>query len=461
MSSVIKLKRSSTGGAVPSSLQTGELAINLADKKLYSSRSNGQIITISGDQYNLATQGNNTQGEIILTVDNDTLSNDTIIIVGDNGTVVSGNSTQLTVDSTTYAVTTTGNSSVGQIVLTPTGGGDATSDTLNVVGANGIVVSGNSTQITVTAEAFDYDLSAGGTATTGTVILGDASGDDADLDTVTFSGANNITVTNTSTSAIAVSLNDTVNLTAAGSLKVGNSTVNTVITSTSIDTDGTLAVLGDTTLSSNVAVTENLTVTNSATFSNTVAITGAATFSNTITSSGRISVGNSTVNAVIATTGNIDTDGTLTVAGVGSFTDQTNSTSNTTGSVVISGGLGVGKSVTIGEDLTVHGNFTVEGTTTTVNSSTVTIDDAALKLADNQADTATFTDAADFGIYGEWGNTSSVHYSGIFRDASANSFVVINDIATEPGTSVTYTAANSTSSGDLGQLNAIIDGGTY
>ena len=220
-------------------------------------------------------------------------------------------------------------------------------------------------------------------------------------------------------------------------------------------------VAGDTVLSSNVTISQNLAVTNSVTFSNTASITGSATFSNTITSAGKITVGNTTVNAAIFSNGNIDTDGQLTVAGAGSFTDQTNSTSNTTGAVVISGGLGIGKSVTIGEDLTIHGNFTVEGTTTTVNSSTVTIDDAALKLADNQADTTTFTDSADFGFYGEWGNTSSVHYSGIFRDASANSFVVINDIASEPGTSVTYTSANSTSSGDLGQLDAIIDGGTY
>lgn len=462
MASVIKLKRSSVGGAVPSSLETGELAINLLDKKLYSSRSNGEIITISGDQYNLAPQGNSTQGEIILTVDNDALSNDTIVIVGENGSVVSGNSTQITVDSTTYAVTTSGNTSVGQIILTPTGGGDASSDTLNVVGANGIVVSGNSTQITVTAESFDYDLSAGGTSTTGTIVLGDASGDDLDTDTVTFTGANNVVVKNVDASNIEVYLENTVDLGPAGSLTIGNSTANVVIGSTgNIDTDGTLTVAGDTVLSSNVTISQNLAVTNSVTFSNTASITGSATFSNTITSAGKITVGNTTVNAAIFSNGNIDTDGQLTVAGAGSFTDQTNSTSNTTGAVVISGGLGIGKSVTIGEDLTIHGNFTVEGTTTTVNSSTVTIDDAALKLADNQADTTTFTDSADFGFYGEWGNTSSVHYSGIFRDASANSFVVINDIASEPGTSVTYTSANSTSSGDLGQLDAIIDGGTY
>ena len=140
---------------------------------------------------------------------------------------------------------------------------------------------------------------------------------------------------------------------------------------------------------------------------------------------------------------------------VGSGTDWA------TGMRSIAGGAGFGKSVTIGENLTIHGNFTVDGTTTTVNSSTVTIDDAALKLADNQGDTNTFTDSADFGFYGEYGNTSSLFYSGIFRDASANVFVVVNSIGTEPGATVSYNAANSTNSGNLGQLDAIIDGGSY
>jgi hypothetical protein len=149
---------------------------------------------------------------------------------------------------------------------------------------------------------------------------------------------------------------------------------------------------------------------------------------------------------------------TTTIVNISNGTD---SSSNTTGGLIVAGGAGFGKSVTIGENLTIHGNFTVDGTTTTVNSSTVTIDDAALKLADNQGDTTTFTDAADFGFYGEYGNTSSLFYSGVFRDASANAFVVVNSIGTEPGSTVSYTAANSTNSGNLGQLDAIIDGGSY
>ena len=419
MASVIKIKRSSTGGSTPSALQAGELAVNLTDKKLYSERANGQIIGISGDQYNMVQSGNSTQGTVTLTVDNASLSNDSIVIAGTNGSVVSGNSTQITVDSTTYVLSQTGNSTVGQIVLTPSNGGDSSAETLTVTGADGIVVSGNSTQMVITGE--DYDLSAGGSATTGTVVLTGGT----DNETVTFNGGENITITNTSTSAISVSLDDTVELSNTGTLHVGTHASNTQ-------------------LSQHAVVVK------------TASATGIYGHSNaTITSdNANLTVGNSTA-YFFSNTSSANTTNKVNIS------NATDSSSNTTGALIVAGGAGFGKSVTIGENLTIHGNFTVDGTTTTVNSSTVTIDDAALKLADNQGDTTTFTDAADFGFYGEYGNTSSLFYSGIFRDASANVFVVVNSIGSEPGSTVSYTAANSTNSGNLGQLDAIIDGGSY
>ena len=419
MASVIKLKRSSTGSAVPSSLETGELAINLADKKLFTARANGQVVSVSGDNYNLAQGGNTTQGTVTLTVDNASLSNDSIVIAGTNGSVVSGNSTQVTVDSTTYVLSQTGNSTVGQIILTPSNGGDGTTETLTVTGADGIAVSGNSTVMTITGE--DYDLSAGGSATTGTIVLTGGT----DNETVTFNGGENITISNTSTSAISVSLDDTVELSNTGTVTIGTHAANVVANSTAViirDADESTTIDKD-----------------------SIAVAGDAA---------QISVGNTTAYSKSNTTAS----NTTTIVNISNATD---SSSNTTGGLIVAGGAGFGKSVTIGENLTIHGNFTVDGTTTTVNSSTVTIDDAALKLADNQGDTTTFTDAADFGFYGEYGNTSSLFYSGIFRDASANTFVVVNSIGSEPGATVTYTAANSTNSGNLGQLDAIIDGGSY
>lgn len=422
MASVIKIKRSSTGGSTPAALQAGELAINLADKKLFSARANGQIIGVSGDQYNLGQSGNSTQGTVTLTVDNATLSNDTIIIAGTNGTVVSGNSTQTTIDGTTYAVTTTGNSTVGQIVMTPTGGGDLTSDTLNIVGANGVTISGNSTQITVRADN-DYDLTAGGSASTGTIVLGETN--DADADTITFNGGNNVTITNTSTSAIKVSLDDSVVLTNSGSFAAGDGTSNTTVGFAAVQVqDGT-----------------NVTTVG---HSNVVVASDGA----------NLKVGNTTA-YFHSNTSSSNTTNILNIS------NASNSTSNTTGALIVSGGAGFGKAVTIGEKLTIHGDLEVKGTTTSVSSTTVTIDDPMLSLADNQADTASATDSVDVGMYGVYGNNTAAFYHGIVRDQSANAYVVFNGITSEPSTTVTYNAANSTSSGNLGQLDAIIDGGSY
>jgi len=44
--------------------------------------------------------------------------------------------------------------------------------------------------------------------------------------------------------------------------------------------------------------------------------------------------------------------------------DTTNSTSNTSGALIVSGGVGIAKSVTIGENLTVHGDTTISGNLT-------------------------------------------------------------------------------------------------
>ncbi|SVE16841.1 uncharacterized protein METZ01_LOCUS469695, partial [marine metagenome] len=62
--------------------------------------------------------------------------------------------------------------------------------------------------------------------------------------------------------------------------------------------------------------------------------------------------------------------------------DTTNSTSNTTGSIITAGGIGITKSVTIGENLTVHGNVVVAGDTTISGN---------LVFGDADTDQVTFT----------------------------------------------------------------------
>ena len=418
MASVIKLKRSSTASAVPAddSLQAGELAINLADKKLFSARSNGQVITISGDQYNMTSSGNSTQGIVNLTVDNDALSNDAINFVGTNGITVSGNSTQITIDSpvaTDYDFATVANTSSANLVLS----GDSDDDTVKIEGDDHITVAaGNTSSITV---KLGNSVSVADITTSGDATIG------GDVD---ITGE-----VNAATAAI------------VGDAAIGG------------DADITGEVNAAT-----AAITTSLQIgTGDSVASNTSTITVGTDGGKISISNNAVKLGNSTVNTSITssdihTDANIDADGTLNVSGVitaGDDVDISGEVNAATAAIV--------GDATVGGNMTITGDLTVSGTTTEVSSTTVTIDDGILSLADNQADTGTEVDSVDVGFYGVFGNSSNKTFHGIVRDQSANSYVVFNGISSEPGTTVSYTAANSSNSGDLGQLDAIIDGGTY
>ena len=62
----------------------------------------------------------------------------------------------------------------------------------------------------------------------------------------------------------------------------------------------------------------------------------------------------------------------------------TNSTSNTTGSIITTGGVGIGKSVVIGKHLNVHGNIHANGNITADGN--ITIGNADTDTVEFQAD---------------------------------------------------------------------------
>ena len=500
MASVIKLKRSSTASSVPAndSLQAGELAINLADKKLYSANATGHTIQLSGDDFTISTVANTNTGSI--------------------------------------KQTGTGNGSNSQV---------------NITGANGVhVTSDGSGAITITANTFDYDMTAGGTAATGTIVLGDVGTNDNN--TVTMTGNNGIVVSNTSTSALLVENKGSqhvVKVVSTGSgnkytidgtqqqalrlvpgmiywfdqsdssngshplhfsatsdgthsggdeisegttsgfkiyEKVGTPGSAGAYTRIQLEQDvgnlyyyycsnhsgmgGAAYVLADNYYSnaSHVIATGVLTGTAGLNITGLANVSGNTILSDSLTVADGITVSAGGIDI----TGAANVSSTLGVDGVVDIDDSTNSTSNTTGSLITAGGVGIAKSATIGENLTVHGdisgndmtltgNLTVQGTTTTVQSTTVNINDNMLSLADNQ--TGTDTDAVDIGFYGNFDAGGTDKYSGLFRDKShsAKAFVFVEGITTEPAGEVTYTAASSGSTGSLAQVDAIIDGGTY
>lgn len=200
--------------------------------------------------------------------------------------------------------TTTGNASIAFNVGANV---NLTVDKINV---------GNSTVNSyITAATIETD---GTLAVLGTATLSNT------LTVAGLSSLNGAMNTTTANASVAVNIGANVNLTTAR-INVGNSTVNSYITSTAIETDGTLAVLGAATLSN------TLGVTGATTLSNTVGVTGLSSLnggmntttanasvgvnigSNVVITTSSLTVGNSTVNSAITST-TIATDGTLDVA---------------------------------------------------------------------------------------------------------------------------------------------------
>lgn len=129
------------------------------------------------------------------------------------------------------------------------------------------------------------------------------------------------------------------------SLSVGNSTVNTAIVSNSstsyIDTDGYMRVLGNANFSNTQLVVGN------ATFQNTVDVTGATTLANTLSVTG-----NSTFQNTVAVTGNTTLANTLAVTGNTTLANTLSVTGNTT----LANTLAVTGAATFANSLSVSGN---------------------------------------------------------------------------------------------------------
>ena len=207
-----------------------------------------------------------------------------------------------------------------------------------------------------------------------------------------------VAVTGTANATIAINVGANVNI-STSQLNVGNSTVNSVVTSSSIATTGTLGVTGAATFSNTSGHT------GAATFSNTIAVTGNATFSNTIVVAGDVTPSaNVTYNL-----------GSLGKSWLNIYANTINS-----------------KFVTIDNDLTVSGNLTVTGTLATINVVTLSVTDSLIHLASNN----TTTDIIDIGVYGDYGNSTVNFFSGVFRDASDGSWKVFDNLQAPPSTTV-------------------------
>lgn len=152
----------------------------------------------------------------------------------------------------------------------------------------------------------------------------------------------------------------------------------------------------------------------------------------TMAANGRVmAIANTTIATSFTVSGNTGSGtqsggGTLTIQGgnTGIFTTVTGSAGSETvridtdATVLRSNTSSVGSQIiqsnlTVGQDLTIQGNLTVLGSQTTINTSSIVLNDPLLFLANNNYT----SDAVDIGIVGHYNDVANAH-TGIIRDSN-------------------------------------------
>lgn len=412
MASIIKIKRSSTQDAVPGSLETGEIAVNLFDRKLYVGNSSG-VTAISGEDFRLTVDEGTTNGDgayIKLLGDTSSSTNSVFLSAGEGLDVTlesNGSITFAGEDATTsnkgIASFSSDNFDVSSGAVTIKDGGVVNAELANKTITNAKIADG-----TITAA----QISAGGlTANTyGTKSIASSKIIDGTI-TSTQISAGGITANAIATGAVTSTeiLDKTI---VAGDIADGT------ITSAQISTGGITAnAIGNDSVALGTKTTGNYVATISGT-ANEISVSGSGSESATV---------------------QIGLPDDVTIGGQLNVTENLEVTGNTA----------------IGGDLDVSGDLNVTGAITYLSSSTVNIDDAMIKLAANNAG-----DVNDHGVYQKYvvSGNSAVQYAGYFRDASdSGTFKFYTGLDVEPTTTVDVSDTGYA----LAQVDAIIDGGTY
>ena len=101
-------------------------------------------------------------------------------------------------------------------------------------------------------------------------------------------------------------------------------------------------------------------------------------------------------------------------------------------------------------NLTITGTLAVNGTTTTINSSTLTVDDGLVHYGDGND-----TDSVDLGFFGEYKSGGASKFAGLVRDASdSGKFILFTDNQEQPNTTVNVSGTGHTTA----TLKANIEG---
>jgi len=287
------------------------------------------------------------------------------------GTLTSGNTTitgTLTASGVTNLTNATASTTTATGALTISGG----------LGVAGQITSGSESTGTFTASGVVTltNATASTTTATGALLVSGGVGVSGQITTGTLSSGNtSITSATVSSSQTTGALVVSGGLGVGGSIQAGNVFSNGVLLGASTYTAGT-----------NISITSNvISVITNPSFSGIGSFTSGTASTTTTTGSllvtggvgitGQVTAGNVSTSGTL-TAGNTTITGTISANGIASFTSGTASTTTATGAVVITGGLGLSGQVTAGNISTAgtlsSGATTVTGTLSVTGVTTLT-----------------------------------------------------------------------------------------
>ena len=406
MASTIKIKRSSTATAIPSGLSAGELAINIPDKRLYSS--DGATTFRVGD-VELA----NTNARINLVNTNLTGTNTALrTLISDRLQVANA--------ATIYQTKT-----IERAALANTNASIATqSSRITLVNTN---LTGTNTALRTLISDRLQVANAAATYQTKAIERAALANTNLRINLVNT----NLTGTNT---ALRTLMSDR--------LQVANAAA-VYATKSNPTTSGLLAHTGRATISTNLSVSGNTTLGGTLVANSSAGVAGYY-----LRTSGT-GVFWSPV-AAVSTSQYLEVANAVATFAV-KASPSTSGFFNHTGRLTVGTNLLVSGNTRITGTTIIDGDLTVEGAVTYVSSSTLNVDDSMIKLAANNS-----TDTVDVGFYGKY-DSSGAKYSGLFRDASDGIYKLYTGLQSEPTSTVNIGGTGYA----LAQLDAIIDGGTY